>query len=121
MTEARQAGRTPEALAALFNAYANAGDVDGLVSLYEPDATLAAGEIVARGHAEIRSFYRRLLERKSVFEQPETLPAIINDGIALTAARSANGALSIEVARRQDDGTWLWTIDQLKVSQATKA
>ena len=32
----------PEALAALFNRRANAGDVEGLVALYEPDAVLAA-------------------------------------------------------------------------------
>lgn len=113
--QTRAGAREPGDLAGLFNARANAGDVEGLVALYEPDAVLAAGEVVATGHGEIRRFYTDLLARKSEFPQAETLPALINDGLALTFARLANGVLSVEAARRQADGTWLWAIDQLKI------
>lgn len=109
------AARTPGDLARLFVERINAGDVEGLVTLYEPDATLAAGEVKARGSEEIRSFYANLLERRSEFPSPELLPAIENDGLALTCARTPAGSLSVEVARRQNDGRWLWVIDQLKL------
>ncbi len=114
-TRQSEGARAPGDLAGLFNARANAGDVEGLVALYEPDAVLAAGEVVATGHDEIRRFYTDLLARKSEFPAAETLPALVQDGLALTFARLPNGVLSVEAARRQADGTWLWAIDQLKI------
>lgn len=72
MSDMHWAGaEAPEALARLFNQRANAGDVEGLVALYEPDAVLAAGRIVATGHAEIRAFYADLLSRRST-SRPRT-------------------------------------------------
>jgi hypothetical protein len=111
----RESARQPEALARLFNERANAGDVDGLVALYEPDAVLAAGEVVAKGHAEIRTFYANLLSRRSTFPPVEELPCLRNGGIAMTFARLPNGTISVETAREQADGSWLWVIDQLKI------
>ena len=118
---ARDGAREPGELADLFNSRANAGDVEGLVALYEPDAVLAAGEVVATGHGEIRRFYADLLARKSDFPQAEVLPALVRDGLALTFARLANGVLSVEAARRQGDGTWLWAIDQLKIKPRSES
>ncbi|MGU3452608.1 YybH family protein [Methylobacterium sp. 391_Methyba4] len=114
--QTREPARAPEDLAVLFNQRANAGDVEGLVALYEPEAVLAAGRVVATDHAEIRSFYADLLARKSDFPAPETLPPLRNGPLALTFARLPNGALSVEAAREQADGTWLWAIDQLKIA-----
>lgn len=111
----RSLAETPEDLARLFNERANAGDVDGLVALYEPDAVLAAGKVVATGHGEIRQFYADLLARKSDFPVAETLPAIRNGDHAMTFARLPNGTISAETARRQADGGWRWLIDQLKI------
>jgi ketosteroid isomerase-like protein len=105
----------PEDLARLFNERANAGDVDGLVALYESEAVLAAGKVVATGHTEIRQFYADLLARKSDFPAAETLPAIRNGDLAMTFARLPNGTISAETARRQADGGWRWFIDQLKI------
>ncbi|KQP30631.1 hypothetical protein ASF49_14115 [Methylobacterium sp. Leaf104] len=105
----------PEDLARLFNERANAGDVEGLVALYERDAVLAAGKVVATGHAEIRQFYADLLARKSDFPAAETLPAIRSGDLAMTFARLPNGTISAETARRQADGGWRWLIDQLKI------
>ncbi|WP_020188249.1 nuclear transport factor 2 family protein [Methylopila sp. 73B] len=107
--------RSPQDLARLFVARANAGDVDGLVALYEPDALLAAGATVAHGHEEIRRFYGDLLARRSDFPEVDQLPALESGDLAMTFARLPNGALSAEVARRQPDGRWLWAIDQLKI------
>lgn len=115
----RERASEPEDLTRLFLARANAGDVDGLVALYAPDAVLAAGEIVASGHEEIRRFYERLLQRRSHFPAVEPLPVIRNGPTALTMARSTRGSLSVEIARQCDDGTWVWLIDQLKVVMST--
>lgn len=105
----------PDDLARLFNERANAGDIEGLVALYEPDAILAAGSVVATGHAEIRRFYTELLSRRSSFPAAEILPALENGSLAMTFARLPNGTISVETARRQENGGWLWIIDQLKV------
>ena len=116
MTQApRKTAAAPQDLARLFVEFANAGDVDGLVSLYEPDATLAVGAPVASGHVEIRRFYADLLGRRSEFPSPEVLEPVVNGPLALTVALSANGAVSAEVARRQEDGRWLWAVDQLRI------
>lgn len=111
----RTIAREPAELARLFNERANAADLEGLVALYEPEAVVAVGEVVATGHAEIRSFYENLLSRRSSFPEAEILPAIVNGDVALTSAVSGNGAISVEAARRQPDGSWLWFIDQLKI------
>lgn len=114
----RDLAENPEDLTRLFLARANAGDAEGLVALYEPDAVIAAGAVVATGEAEIRRFYTDLLARRSDFPDVEILPALRNGPIAMTFARLPNGTLSVEIARRQADGGWLWVIDQLKIKPA---
>ncbi|WP_027172402.1 ketosteroid isomerase family protein [Methylobacterium sp. 10] len=113
--------QSPEDLARLFNERANAGDVEGLVALYEQDAVLAAGKVVATGQQDIRAFYTDLLARRSEFPAAEALPSIRNGAIAMTFARLPNGTVSVETARLQDDGGWLWIIDQLKIKPAAEA
>ncbi|KQP59132.1 hypothetical protein ASG40_16825 [Methylobacterium sp. Leaf399] len=114
-TTDRSPAQAPEDLARLFNERANAGDVEGLVALYEPGALLAAGAVVATGHDEIRRFYTDLLSRRSHFPSAEALPALRNGPIAMTFARLPNGTLSVETAREQEGGGWRWVIDQLKI------
>ncbi len=111
----RHAAQQPQELARLFNARANAGDVEGLVALYEADAVLAVGDVVATGRAEIRRFYTDLLSRRSTFPSADALPPIQNGPVALTFARLPNGNISVEAARQQSDGSWLWFIDQLRI------
>jgi hypothetical protein len=115
MDERRPSARDPEDLARLFNQRANAGDIEGLIALYEPEATLAVGDVVAVGHTQIREFLTNLLARRKEFPMPDLLPAIRTGPLALTLARSSDGNLSVEVARLQGDGAWLWLIDQLSV------
>ncbi len=119
-THDRETAKRPEDLTRLFIARARAGDAEGLVALYEPDAVIAAGRVVATGHDEIRRFFTDLLAKKSDFPDVETLPAILGEGIAMTFARLPNGTISAETARRQPDGGWLWIIDQLKIKPAPR-
>jgi hypothetical protein len=114
-TAVREPAREPEDLSDFFIERANAGDVDGLVALYEPDAVLAfpPGQ-VSVGHEEIRRAYADLLGGPSrpVFRSGGQRPALRNGGLAITSTRLPGGGTTVEVARRQPDGTWLWAIDQ---------
>ncbi len=111
----RELAHSPEELLRLFHSRANEGDVEGLVALYEAGAVLAVGAPVATGHAEIRKFYADLLARKRTFPETEHLPVLRNDGLAMTTSRLPNGNISVEIARLQTDGSWLWVVDQLKI------
>ena len=91
---------------------ANAGDVEGLVALYEPDAVLAfpPGSL-ATGHAEIRKVYEQLVAAAPVLTPGRQHPTLVSGDLAMTVCTQTNGDLSVEVARRQADGSWLWAID----------
>lgn len=110
---APRSARDPQELAQLIVARANAGDVDGMVALYAPDAILATGETtVARGHVEIRAFWAKVIAHGRKFDLGEQRPALRSGDLALTSVRHADGRTTAEVARRQRDGSWLWVIDQ---------
>ena len=105
--------RNLEDLARFFVVRANAGDVEGLVALYEPDALLVGAEgQVMRGHDAIRGFYTSLLAKRSTFQAGDQRPALRHGELALTSSRLVDGMVTAEVARQQPDGTWLWVIDQ---------
>jgi ketosteroid isomerase-like protein len=108
----------PEDLARSFVVRANAGDVDGLVALYEPDAVLAGSDgQVLIGTEAIRGFYARLLADRPTFVAGEQHAALRQGDLALTSSRLVNGIVTAEIARRQLDGTWLWAIDQPAIAQ----
>lgn len=118
------APRTPEDCDALFERHVNAGDLDGLVALYEPDATLSAapGE-TAVGHAAIREALAPLIAARARITMHVVRVARAGDDLAMlyndwtgslttpdgTVADMAGKA--IEVVRRQADGTWRFAID----------
>jgi ketosteroid isomerase-like protein len=113
--ERRQRAAEPEDLSRLFLERANAGDVEGLVELYEPGAVLAfpPGRL-STGSEAIRAAYEELLAGRPTFGAGDQRPAIRNDtgDLALTSTRLAGRGATAEVARRQPDGSWLWIIDQ---------
>ena len=114
--EATEHALQPEDLDWFFLERANASDVDGVVDLYEPDAVLAfpPGRL-ATGQSAIRKVYVDLLASRRRLTG-KTRPAIRNGDIAITSTVRAGNA-TVEVARRQPDGTWLWVIDQPSVLQ----
>lgn len=110
----------PEDLPRFFLARANAGDVDGLVALYELDAVLAGREgAIMLGHQAIRDFFTELLADRPRFAPGEQRPALRHDDLALTSTLVANGTVTAEIARRQPDGTWLWAIDQPAIARSS--
>ena len=109
----KEPAKEPNDLARLFIERARAGDVDGLVALYEPDAVLAfpPGN-VATGHDEIREVYEGFVAAKPPITPGRQHPALVSGDLALTATTLTNGDVTVEIARRQPDGTWLWVVDQ---------
>jgi ketosteroid isomerase-like protein len=108
----------PEDLSRLIVERLNAGDVDGPVALYEPDAVLALPDgQVATGSDEIRRAYEHLVADRPKFQPGTQRPTLRSGELALTSSRLANGMVTVEVARRQVDGTWLWVIDHPNVVQ----
>ena len=103
----------------------NKGDVDTVVALYEPTArfVLDSGQVVM-GHAAIREVMQGYVAAKAEFtvEQVTAIPSE-EGNIALTSVKGRarvtepDGrvvimtAQSMEVVRRQSDGTWLFMID----------
>jgi ketosteroid isomerase-like protein len=113
MSVTHEPARQPEDLARFFTQRANAGDVEGLVALYEPDAVVAIGNgEIAAGHEAIRAFYAALLAKGIQFQAGDQRPALRRGDLALTSTRLPNGTVTTEVARQQPDGTWRWAIDQ---------
>ncbi|MCP3803216.1 nuclear transport factor 2 family protein [Allokutzneria sp. A3M-2-11 16] len=108
----RERAREPEDLGRLFVERANAGDVEGLVALYEPDAVLAVPGGQVQGSSLIREFYAGLLADGGQFAPGVAQSALRKGNLALTSTVLANGKATAEVARRQPDGTWRWLIDQ---------
>ncbi len=126
-SENREQARQPEDLNRFFLERANAGDVEGVVALYEPDAVLVGpGKQVVSGTQALRQAYRQLFAGKPTFAG-ETQAAIHNGDLALTSTQFTTSSVgpdgnlmkmktaTTEVARRQPDGTWLWVIDQPNV------
>jgi ketosteroid isomerase-like protein len=110
--------REPNDLGRFFVERANAGDLEGLVALYTPDAVLEfpAGEL-AVGTDAIRATFERMLASRPQFQPGQQAPALICGDIALTSTKGAGGGVTAEVARRQPDGSWRWAIDQPSIDR----
>lgn len=110
--------REPNDLGRFFVERANAGDLEGLVALYTPDAVLEfpAGNL-AVGSDAIRAAFQEMLASRPQFQPGRQAPALICGDIALTSTKGASGGVTAEVARRQPDGTWRWAIDQPAINR----
>ncbi len=116
---------TAEDVHHLFTQFMLAGDLDGLVGLYEPDAVMVMvpqpGPVV-RGHAAIRKGLSELLAYRPEFEL-QIQKTLESEGVAILYARwnfvgtdpDGNAVrmtgLTSDVVRRQPDGSWLLAID----------
>jgi hypothetical protein len=115
----REPARDPQDLERLLVSRQRAGDVEGMVALFEPDAVVDCGDgQLLRGREAMRAFYAGLVAAGRKFEFGEQQPALINGDLALTSTRSSDGSVTAEVARQQGDGTWLWVIDQYAIASS---
>ena len=113
-----QPAKEPNDLEKFFVERANAGDVEGLVALYESNATLAGGngEVVV-GLDQIRKFFINFLASRPQLAPSVQAPALCCGNLALTSSRLGNGDITAEIARRQPDGNWLWAVDQFVIGK----
>ena len=111
--------KTPEECDRLFEERINAGDLDGLVALYEPDATFVpqAGDTV-HGTAAIRGALGEFVAMKPKLRMNVTRVIAIGKDLAMiyndwtmTAGGQTGTGKAIELMRRQADGTWRFALD----------
>lgn len=118
-TNARATARTPEQVHELFAIFATDGDVDGLVSLFEPDALMIPSPgTEVRGAAALHaactglcSLGARFDVRTDAVHVSGELALMTNTWTATTPPGDVLGGRTTEVARRQPDGRWLLVID----------
>jgi uncharacterized protein (TIGR02246 family) len=123
---------SPHHLMSLFAERAAAGDVDGLLALYEPAAVFEPQlGTVLRGPDQIRAALTEFAALRPVIEYTGTTDCVIVDGVALVANHwtvtghlpdggvHREGGVSADVLRRQPDGSWLILIDQPRGSVVT--
>ena len=117
------AARSPEEIDSLFERELNAANIDGLLALYEPAATftVAPGKVAA-GTAAIREALAGFVALKPTIKLTPRVLAKAGD-IAMVSSKwtlkgtAADGAAvdlsgeSVEIVRRQADGTWKFVID----------
>jgi ketosteroid isomerase-like protein len=115
---ARPAAHRPDLLHELFAASTSAGDLQGLLSLFEPGAliVLQPGDC-ALGERELRAACARLCARYERLTLASTSVHVADD-LALTRTTwrgcppggGLSGPRSTEILRRQPDGRWLAVI-----------
>jgi uncharacterized protein (TIGR02246 family) len=124
MTNSAVDTTTPEALMRSFTDRVHAGDLDGLVALYEPAAVFEPQPgVVVEGHEAIRQALAELLalQPRMVAETVEVLQAddvalVINEwtmtGTSPDGTEVRQGGRSTDVVRRQPGGGWLVLVDK---------
>jgi ketosteroid isomerase-like protein len=113
----REPARDPQDLERLLISRQHAGDVEGMVALFEADAVIDSGDgWPTRGTEAIRAFFTEVVATGRKFQVGEQRPALVSGNLALTSTRLPDGRVTSEVARRQADGTWLWVIDRYSVA-----
>lgn len=112
----RELATDPQALERFLVVRENLGDADGMAALYEPEAVVAGDGRRVVGRDAIRDFYRELIAAGRKFEFGVQRPALSSGNLALTSTVMPDGTVTVEVARRQPDGTWQWVIDQFSIS-----
>ena len=118
--------QTPEQCDELFGKYVNARDLENLLALYEPQASLVNEDgTLARGIAAIRSsiqeIFAALPELKITMDVVRVLPtssdlAVLYNDWSMVGKTTGGSPVAfhhkaIEVVRRQSDGTWRFAVD----------
>lgn len=120
------APQTPEACNELFVEYLNAGNLDGLVELYEPEGSHVREDgTAAQGREAVREVLQAFLamEPKLKLTEMRVVPggrelAVLYDAWRMSASGPEGKPMEMQgtglhVLRRQDDGSWRYAITAL--------
>ena len=106
----------PEEICRLFQQYMREGDIDSVLTLYDPEAVFLnqSGEVKKGGEA-LRQELAPFAAMKAIFDF--NIKQVVQSGdIALMhtewkiSSPQQISVYAIEVARRQPDGRWRWLI-----------
>jgi enoyl-CoA hydratase len=123
----------PQELAELFARRASAGDLEGLLALYEDEATFVGPDgDRAAGLTAIRNRLAQLLAARPTISPLGSPQVVLAGDVALISARwrltgGAGGpewaveGRSSEVVRRQPDGSWRYLVDHPVVDSLAAA
>lgn len=120
--------RLPEQLHRAFQDAFNRQDLEALVDLYEPDAVLVVADGPAQGTEAIREAYRGYLATRPTIDVTTLAVnrtgdlAMLHGKWVLRETDPKGDAIqregcNTETARRQQDGRWLFVIDNPSVPQ----
>ncbi len=108
--------KNPEQICQLFKQHMAEGDIEALLSIYDPEAVFLnrSGE-VKQGRQGLREELAPLALARAVFDF--SIKQIIQSGdtalmhsMWTVTSPQTISAYAIEVARRQPDGSWCWLI-----------
>ena len=117
MTKTQKCARDPQELEQLLISWQWNGDVERMVSLYEPNAVLDyGGRNLAVGRDAITKVFAEYVAAGRKFELGEQQAAIICGDLALTSTQFPDGRTTVEIARQQSDGAWQWVIDRFSTT-----
>jgi ketosteroid isomerase-like protein len=111
----------PEQMSRAFVDAFNAGNVEELISLYEPDAAYVHGAQTVIGHAALHGVFKQLTAVRPKMDLTNEY-CVVFENIALVRARwrlqwrdavqlHVKHGHSSEVLRRGADGVWRYIID----------
>jgi uncharacterized protein (TIGR02246 family) len=116
--------RTPKQCDDLFARYLNAGDVDGVISLYEPKGCLVMeGGAIVRGPRAIRKAIATFASLQPkiqmnvtrVIKAGDDVAVLYNDwtlsGFQPDGTPFTDQGKATEIVRRQRNGTWKYVVD----------
>jgi ketosteroid isomerase-like protein len=106
---------SPEEVGRLFQQYMREGDIDSVLTLYDPEAVFLSRIREKKGADALRDELAPFAAMKASFEFniKEVIQsgdiALIHNEWTVSSPQHMSG-YAIEVARRQPDGTWRWLI-----------
>jgi ketosteroid isomerase-like protein len=115
MTTTRPAAQAPEDLEALLAAAVASADLDAVAALHAPDAVVSLpGGREAAGRDAVRAAYAAALDAGALVDTAlgaASTRAVVSGALAMTTSTWSDGTVRTQVARREPDGTWVWTRD----------
>jgi uncharacterized protein (TIGR02246 family) len=116
---ARRRAETPQQVGALFMEYLEAGDLEGLVSLYEPNAYFVpTPEAHLVGTEAIRTALQQLIDNGARLKlelrdirQVDDVALVSNTATLTGVGPEPVISTTTEILRRQPDGGWVHVVD----------